>query len=342
MRLFFPALFWLATVVIAEAADIRPADTSKPLLRAPPSAEQRAWLGRVSCAIAEQFTHSGTLQFEGEEVANPTRQYLDSSITQIVGSYRITPRFALQLNVPLIYRSFERPKGFAIEYGNESGLGDVSLLADAVVFMREWAGRRMVDFSDPKAPRIEVRERDLALTVSLLGGVKFPSGDTSRLKEESNEVEIPDAPGSGIHGHDLTLGTGSFDGIFGAQIATRYRQFFFEAGAFYTLRTEGAHHYEYADDMTCYGGPGLHFVRNQHTQLSLQLLITSGHKDRDRFRGEPVGDTALTSVFLGPRVLFSLGKWNGNIGVALPVALDNSSLRVVPDYVLQGSLWMRF
>jgi hypothetical protein len=244
--------------------------------------------------------------------------------------------------VPLIHRSFERPKGFAIDSGTESGLGDIWLFADAVVFLREWGGRRRVDLSDSKGPRSEAHENDLALRVSVGGGVKFPSGDTSRLKEESNEVEIPNAPESGIQGHNLTLGTGSFDGIFGAQVALRSRRFFFEAGTLYTLRTEGAHDYEYADNMIWYGGPGLHFVRSQRTQLSLQFFISSGHKGRDSLRGEPVKNTANTSVFLGPRVLFSLGKWSGNIGIELPVMLDNSSLQVVPDYRLQGSLWMRF
>jgi hypothetical protein len=43
---------------------------------------------------------------------------------------------ALQANVPFIYRSFERPEGFAIDQGAESGLGDVSLLAKLVLFQK--------------------------------------------------------------------------------------------------------------------------------------------------------------------------------------------------------------
>ena len=44
-------------------------------------------------------------------------------------SLGLTPRFALQVNVPLIYRSFQRPEGFAIDRGTVSGLGDASLLS---------------------------------------------------------------------------------------------------------------------------------------------------------------------------------------------------------------------
>ena len=43
-------------------------------------------------AIAEQFAHFGTLQFDDHEVANPTGQRLDSSITQFVVGYEINNR----------------------------------------------------------------------------------------------------------------------------------------------------------------------------------------------------------------------------------------------------------
>jgi len=68
----------------------------------------RGWYG----AVGEQFTRFGTLQLDGEEVANQTDQYLNSSITQIVAGYQINSQFALQINVPLIYREFKRPEEF--------------------------------------------------------------------------------------------------------------------------------------------------------------------------------------------------------------------------------------
>ena len=91
---------------------------------------ERGWYG----AISEQFTHFATLQDNGNEVPNPTGQYLNSSITQLVSGYQITSRFALQINVPLIYREFKRPEGFQIQEGTVSGLGDMSLLLKTVFF----------------------------------------------------------------------------------------------------------------------------------------------------------------------------------------------------------------
>lgn len=76
-----------------------------------------------------------------------------SSITQLVAGYSFTPRFALQVNVPLISHSFERPEGFTIDRGTECCLGDISLLGKFVVFHKEAGGSRKVKFDDPKNPR---------------------------------------------------------------------------------------------------------------------------------------------------------------------------------------------
>src|SRR2546423_8353804 len=54
---------------------------------APAASGRGNWLSHVYVAVAEQFTHFGTLQLDGEEVDNPTGQYLDSSINQLVASY---------------------------------------------------------------------------------------------------------------------------------------------------------------------------------------------------------------------------------------------------------------
>jgi hypothetical protein len=60
---------------------------------------------------------------------------------------------------------------------------------------------------------------------------------------------VPGAPESGIHGHDLTLGTGSYDGILGGQTSLRYKNLFFEAETQSTLRGDGAHQYHFANDL---------------------------------------------------------------------------------------------
>ena len=293
-------------------------------------------------AVAEQFTHFETLQFDGSEVSNPTGQYLDSSITQLVAGYGFNSRFALQINVPLIYRSFERPEGFAIDRGTESGLGDISLLGKFLVFHHESGGSARLKFDDPKNPHFESTDSDFTLSAMLLGGVKFPTGNNDRLKEEFHEVAIPGAPESGIHGHDLTLGTGSYDGILGGQFSLRYKSFFFQAESEFTLRGKGDHQYSFANDISWNAGPGFYFVRNRQTIVGLQVVCSGEHKDVDRFQGRPAEDTGITSVFLGPRIVVSHDRFTAEFAAELPVSIDNTALQVVPDYRIKGSFGIRF
>jgi len=302
----------------------------------------RSWMTGLYGAVGEQFTYFGTVLVNGHEVANPTGQHEDSSITQLVAGYTFNSRFALQLNVPLIYRSFERPEGFAIDRGTESGLGDISLLAKFVAYHTEIGGQRSLNFGDSKSPKMETQDPDFTFSALLLAGIKFPTGDSSRIKEEFNEIEIPGAPVSGIHGHDLTLGTGSYDGIFGVQTSLRYKNFFFQGDVQFTLRGDGLHQYHFANDLSWGGGPGYYFIRRRDTVLGLQFVVSGEHKDVDRFRGEPAEDTGITSVFVGPRLIASVGKISAEIAVDLPVSIDNTALQVVPDYRIRGGIAIRF
>jgi hypothetical protein len=330
-----------ASLSAARACDLCGCYT--PQLEARPDAADTSTSDKqIYFAIAEQFTHFGTLQLDGNKVDNPTGQYLDSAITQLVGGYGFNSRFALQINVPLIYRSFERPEGFAIDRGTESGLGDISLLGKFLAYHHESGGSASLKFDDPKNPHFESHDPDFTFSALLLGGVKFPTGDTSRIKEEFNEVEVPGAPESGIHGHDLTLGTGSYDGIVGGQVSMRYKSFFFQADAQFTVRGDGAHQYNFANDLAWSGGPGFYFVRNAQTILGLQVVVSGEHKDVDEFRGAPAVDTGITSVFLGPRLVASHGRFSAEFAAELPVSIDNTALQAVPDYRIRGSFAIRF
>src|SRR5207302_8293645 len=114
----------------------------------PPIPGLAGWYG----AVGEQFTRFATVQVNGHEVSNPTGQYENSSITQLVAGYTINDRFALQLNIPLIYREFKRPEGFAIDRGTVGGLGDMSILLKTVAFRYASPWRRTFEFRDGKNP----------------------------------------------------------------------------------------------------------------------------------------------------------------------------------------------
>jgi hypothetical protein len=292
-------------------------------------------------AISEQFTHFGTVLENGREVSNPTGQYENSSITQLIAGYTINDRFGLQLNIPLIDREFKRPEGFAIDRGTVSGLGDISLMLQTVAFRYSSGARKEFDVSGKNPVAIE-REPDFAVSVVLLTGLKLPTGDSGRLKEEFHEHDVPGAAPNGIHGHDLTLGTGSYDGLFGETTSLRYKGFFAEANVQFTLRGDGLHQYHFANDIQWDGGPGYYVVRNRETIVGLQFIVSGEHKDVDRFRGAPATDTGITSVFVGPRMVASYRRWSAQVEVDLPVLIENTARQVVSDYRLRGGISFQF
>src|SRR5438309_4681092 len=270
---FLLLIFITAGAIAGRACDLCGCYT--PQLEAMPGMEaapSRSWLTGWYGAVGEQFTRFATVQVDGSEVANPTGQYENSSITQLVAGYQINSRFALQMNLPLIYREFKRPEGLQIDRGTVSGLGDISLLLKTVVFHYASPARRSFEFEGKNPVAVE-HEPDFTVSAILLTGIKFATGDSSQLEEEFHEVEIPGAPESGIHGHDLTLGTGSYDGIFGEQTALRYKNIFFETNIQFTLRGDGAHQYHFANDLVWSGGPGYYIVRNRDIIFGLQCVV---------------------------------------------------------------------
>ncbi len=274
--------------------------------------------------VAEQFTHYGTLQSEGSEVPNPTGQYLDSSVSQVLAGYNINNHVGLQLNLPVIYRDFKRPDGLGgIDRGNESGIGDLALLANVAAY--------------------RVLKEKFTFSCMLLGGVKFPTGSSSRLKEEFSEVENPTGPASGIHGHDLTLGSGSYDGIIGTTLYGRWGRAFMTASAQYAIRSEGAYEYRFANDVTWSAGPGFYLVLGHSYTLGLQAVVSGEDKGTDTLQGVSAPDTGITAVYLGPGLTFTWGSnLSAEFNVDLPVLRDNTALQVVPDYRVRAAVTWRF
>jgi hypothetical protein len=279
--------------------------------------------GGIYAGVAEQFTHFGTLQDSGEKVANPADQYLNSSVSQVFAGYNFGERVGVQFTLPVIYRSYQRPDGLDLETGSESGIGDVSLIGHGQV--------------------VHLEEENSTIVWNLLGGVKFPTGNSDRIAEEFNETEVPGAPESGIHGHDLALGSGSYDGIVGTTIYARWKRWYFRAGTQYSIRSTGDFDYRYANDLTWSGGPGYYFLMTGSHSLALQFVVSGETKGCDTFQGETAGDTGITSVLLGPLINYTWSdKLNAEVGADFPVSIDNTELQIVPDYRVRAALIWHF
>lgn len=294
--------------------------------------------------VAEQFTHFGTERLDGVKQSNPAGEYIDSSITQfVVGATFLQNRAGLQLSVPLIYRSFQRQLGFGIDRGHDTGIGDISLLANWIVFKKEALFHDEDSLSKDGKTTVSrtVGEPDFSITFNLLAGVKLPTGSTSRLKENFRP-EVEGAPDSGIGPHDLTLGTGSVDGVFGFQTEMRYKAIFFEADLQYTVRGYGDYEYRFANDLSWSGGPGVYLYRKNGKSLGLQCVVAGETKGYDRFQGVEDPDSSVTSLYVGPRINASFGRISGEVGVDLPVIMNATSFQTTADYRIRAGFTIHF
>lgn len=286
----------------------------------------------VYLSAFEQFTRFGSIRVDGDEIANSAGQYLNSSITQVIAGYNFNGTIGLQFNVPLIERSYRRTGPEGIENGSVGGFGDIALMANFTPFHHEGD--------------------DSMFVIRLSGGIKAPTGDPDRLDEELEEEGHHDhadehmhehLPESGIHGHDLALGSGSWDGLFGATAYGELHSLFFSASMQYAVRGSGHRGYRYANDITFDAGPGVHFVKNEKWRVGLQAIISGESKGKDTFQGESADDTGITSLFLGPKIVASAGShFDASLGFDLPVVLNNTALQAVPDWRLRAVITWRF
>ena len=298
--------------------------------------------GAFTLGAVEQISSFRTLQDNGDKVSNTEHQSLISSVTQLYGRYDFSNELGLQLNIPLITRKFRRPEGEMMQSGTESGVGDISALA----------------LYSP----VRISEDDFFLRLTFRGGVKLPTGDTSRIKEETQEggmmmdasstdseqmLKHGDMHGegvaSGIHGHDLALGSGSFDYILGVSSFVEKGKYFSIADLQYSIRTEGDYDYRYQNDLLWSLGAGRYLVTDHDKTISLRANLSGEYKGMDVFQGNKADDTGLNSIFLGPEINFTVGeKVFGLIALDLPVLIDNTALQLVTDYRIRVGVTYRF
>jgi len=288
--------------------------------------------------LSELYVPYETLQVEGRPFPrSPFFQsaFLDTSITHFVPGYNFSSQFGVSLNIPYVHRDFHRtevtPFGRRIdERGTISDLGDTALIGRWTVFQRH--------------------KMDYTAMINLLGGVKFPTGDTARLEDErTQEILYQNAFGKthahafgGVHEHDLSPGSCSFDGVFGATANLRWQRFFLNAQAQYYLRTEAVD-YQMGDLVIVSGGPGFYALLMGKTTLSIQANAFYEHQSSDRALGQINNQTGLTSWYFGPQLTFTCGEhFSANAGVDVPLSIYNRGIQDVPDYRVHGGVGWRF
>jgi hypothetical protein len=263
--------------------------------------------------VAEQYTYFNTFQVDGHDVPNEGNQHINSSVSQVFAGYNFSDRIGVQFNLPVIYRSY----GYQSQRGSESGIGDVSLIGNVRLYQK--------------------MTEDFTFNWTGLGGVKFPTGSTAHLKPDEPDF----APGIG--GHDLTLGSGSYDGLLGTGFSARWKRLFLTGAMQYAIRTEGAYGYQFANDWTWFGGPGVYLLLGHKHTLALQAVVSGESKGQDTMPGMTMDDTAVTSVYLGPQINYTWSsRLSAQAGVDLPVSIATTGAQLVPDYRVRAAVTWRF
>lgn len=282
-------------------------------------------------SVAEQYISAHNLQFEGRSISVFDPEYLDSSTTHLVPGYNFTESLGLSLNIPVITRSFRIYDLAGGRNGTISGLGDTSLIGRWQVFSRESMKR--------------------SYRANLLAGVKFPTGDADQVRQDVALEDFfnsffptgHDHAISGVHPHDLALGSGSFDGVFGASLSGRWSRYFLAADAQYYLRTKGESGFAYGDTVMLSGGPGAYVWLDDDFTVSLQAVALHETTGRSSYSGKKSNQTGMTATYLGPQAGLTVGgHFSFKAGVDVPVRIDNNGLQSVPDYRIHGTVAWRF
>src|ERR1051325_4690886 len=276
--------------------------------------------GGFSLNVSEQFVAWDTVQRNGERLPHSVLDslYVDKSMTHVVPTWNFSPRFGVGLSIPLIYETYREmhllPADPFVETtsGEQFGLGDVSLIGRATV--------------------LQASKGEAALFVNALAGVKFPTGNAFWIRREVNLVKALDllyGPGhqhaiGGVHFTDLTLGSGSFDGVFGLVANSRWARLFCNGQFQYYLRTPGESGYEFGDEWMISGGPGVFVLLSESYTLSAQVVAVYDVMKQDRFLGRNNRNSGMNAVYLGPLINLTLGeRFTANAGVDLPINIDS-------------------
>ncbi len=283
--------------------------------------------------LDQRLDGSDTLADNGEEI---TSWYNIATL-----GYSLSPKVQLNLAVPILSRDFTKLDDGHFVSGSESGLGDMNLRASWTTILSK------VD--------------DTAQALTLTAGIKAPTGDTDRLDEGSDHEEeghgsmghdevdsSQDAMDSGHHGssaisgHDLTLGSGSWDVFAGIQWRHEQEAFSADAKILYYLRTEGDHGYQYSDDVFVTAHIGRALLSTDTGSLRGRVGLSGEFRDADEQYGEKIEHTDLDSIYGTATFTVSHNAWIAELGVDIPIYEHVADVTLVPEFRTRAAIGVQF
>jgi hypothetical protein len=217
-------------------------------------------------------------------------------------SYGITPDTTIHAKLPYVYRNDIResePPDEVHLHGDAKGFGDLSAHIHHRMYHRENSG----------------------LGISLIAGLKFPTGKTSDKDNDGHNFEAEFQPGSG-----------SWDPSFGIAVSKRLDNFSIDSNVLYTLVTEGTQdtdlgdifQYNLALSYRAIKEPALLDLIIEANGQWIAKEETDGHKDPD---------SGGNIIYLSPGIRLSLSKsFASYISFGIPIVSDLNGEQNDPDY----------
>jgi hypothetical protein len=289
-------------------------------------------------SLGEQFISSHTPQYRSQPLPQQPHtfindQYLDTSVTHLIPGFNFNRDLGVSLNVPIVRKEYRYYRFGDLDNraGKGEGLGDLAL----VLRWTPWSIQKMTH----------------SARFNLFGGLKMPTGDTRRLREDVQQEAFfdqvfgvgHDHAFSAVHLHDLTLGSGSYDGIFGATANARWKKFFATAEGQYYLRTHGEGDFKFGDTLMLSGGPGVYAFVDSAFTFGMQAALRYENTERSLYGSKPSAQTGMREIYGGPEIFLTAGPhFSAKFGGDIPVDIRNSGLQIVPDWRLHASLTWSF
>ncbi len=230
--------------------------------------------------------------------------------TTLTVGQRVGERWSVQVGLPYIDRTLDDT--------GESGIGDVNMIG---VF-RLYQSRRETSICD----------------VDVYAGVKAPTGDTDPLAEEK-EVAEGHGDAHHAHGHHLALGSGSWDGIFGALAKASRGLWSGSVDVQYILRTEGDYDFEYGDEYYIRGGIYRQFTTGEGSAVLAGVVGSGEWSSKNNVIGETQEGSDKSAGYAGPVITYqTVQTFSVSIAYDFPVYNTDDGLDGAADSRVRANL----
>jgi len=229
--------------------------------------------------------------------------------TSLSLSYGVTENFSVSARLPYIQRKniregeLEEGMPEAHTHGDSSGIGDLLLLGQF----------RALAHNDTD--------------VSVLFGIKAPTGETNEKDNGGIRFETEFQPG-----------TGSWDFFLGGAISKNIGKFGYHANILYNKTMEGSQSTKIGDAL-CYNAALTYRLSDSHAthghehhdgsgsnelKWDLSIELNGETRRKDKISGHSEENSGGARVFLSPGVRVSSGKFSGFISYGVPIVEDRN------------------